>query len=192
MPATPERLGLGFSHVVLKVRDLAAMIDFYTETLHFEVVDRGPLKLPNRGDLPPLDSEIVFLSQDPNDHHQLAFLPIRDDEHSGPYDHMAFRAGSLGAVRDLAHRLEGAGIGIRPVSHGNTWSCYFKDPEGNGVEVYAVTPFHVTQPQVRPVDLFLDDDDLMAWTTETFGDQAGFQPIERYQTERAEHLAPDV
>ena len=63
---------------------------------------------------------------------------------------------------------------------------------GNGVEVYAATPFHVTQPQVRPVDLFLDDDDLMVWTTETFGDQAGFQPIERYQTERAEHLAPDV
>lgn len=181
-------LELGFSHVVLKVKDLEAMLDFYTNTLQFDVVDRGPLNLPNRGDLPPLDTEIVFLSQDPNDHHQLALLPIRDDDAPGPVDHMAFRAGDFTAVRDLARTLQEMNVGIRPVSHGNTWSCYFKDPEGNGVEVYANTPFHVEQPQVRPVDLFLDDDELLEWTKETFGDVPGFQPISDYQAERVKAL----
>lgn len=182
-------LELGFSHVVLKVKDLDTMLDFYTNTLQFDIVDRGPLNLPNRGDLPPLDTEIVFLSQDPNNHHQLALLPIRDDDAAGPMDHMAFRAGNFTAVRDLAKTLQSQEVAIRPVSHGNTWSCYFKDPEGNGVEVYADTPFHVTQPQVRPVDLFLDDDELMAWTEETFSTESGFQPKQDYEAGRAEELS---
>lgn len=184
-------LELGFSHVVLKVRDLDAMLDFYTTVLQFDVVDRGPLNLPDRGDLPPLDTEIVFLSQDPNNHHQLALLPLGDgpDAGAGTVDHMAFRAGNVGAVRELARSLQDSGVGIRPVSHGNTWSCYFKDPEGNGVEVYADTPFHVTQPQVRPVDLFLDDDELLTWTTDTFGDEDGFRPMTDYEAERATELA---
>lgn len=184
-------LQLGFSHVVLKVNDLEKMIAFYTDVLQFEVVDRGPLKLPNRGDLPPIDSEIVFFSQDPNDHHQLAMVPTREEADGkpvGPMDHMAFRASNFGAVRELAQQLQDADIGFRPVSHGNTWSCYFKDPEGNGVEIFANTPFHVNQPQVRPVDLFMDDDELMAWTTETFGDQPGFRPIADYEAERAAAL----
>lgn len=186
-------LKLGFSHVVLKVRDLQTMLDFYTDVLQFDIVDRGPLNLPNRGDLPPVESEIVFLSQDPNNHHQLAMLPVRDDEPDGspvgPVDHMAFVAADVQGVRDLAKTLTDSGIGIRPVSHGNTWSCYFKDPEGNGVEVYANTPFHVNQPQVRPVDLFLDDDELLAWTTDTFADEPGFGPMDDYESQRAEQLA---
>lgn len=184
-------LELGFSHVVLKVRDLDTMLDFYTNVLQFDIVDRGPLNLPNRGDMGPLDTEIVFLSQDPNNHHQLAMLPLGEgpDAAAGTVDHMAFRASNFGAVRELAKGLKDSGVSIRPVSHGNTWSCYFKDPEGNGVEVYADTPFHVDQPQVRPVDLFLDDDELMAWTTETFSDQGGFRPKADYEAERAKALA---
>ncbi|MDH3683757.1 MAG: VOC family protein [Acidimicrobiia bacterium] len=183
-------LELGFSHVVLKVRDLGVMLDFYTDVLEFEVVDRGPLDLPNRGDLPPLHAEIVFLSQDPYNHHQLAMLPVRgDDDPAGPVDHMAFKASGIDAVRALAKRLGDTGVKIRPVSHGNTWSCYFKDPEGNGIEIYADTPFHVSQPQAIPVDLFQDDDELLAWTTETFSDEADFRPKADYEAERARHLA---
>lgn len=183
-------LQLGFSHVVLKVRDLDTMLDFYTGVLEFEVVDRGPLDLPNRGDLAPIEAEIVFLSQDPYNHHQLAMLPVRaDDDAPGPVDHMAFKASGIDAVRALAERLGDDGVKIRPVSHGNTWSCYFKDPEGNGIEIYADTPFHVDQPQAIPVDLFLDDDQLLAWTTETFGDEPGFQPKADYEAARATHLA---
>lgn len=182
-------LGLGFSHVVLKVRDLPTMLEFYTGVLEFDVVDRGPLNLPNRGDLPPLDTEIVFLSQDPHNHHQLAMLPVRDqDDPAGPVDHMAFRAQAMGALRHLATTLNERGVKIRPVSHGNTWSCYFRDPEGNGIEVYVNTPFHVDQPQGKPVDLFLDDEELLAWTAEAFADEPGFRPIAEYEAERAAEL----
>jgi catechol 2,3-dioxygenase-like lactoylglutathione lyase family enzyme len=183
-------LKLGFSHVVLKVRDMATMLDFYTNVLEFDIVDRGPLNLPNRGDLDPIESEIVFLSQDPYDHHQLAMLPVRgDDEPTGSVDHMAFRCADLAGVRNLAERLTGDGVSIRPVSHGNTWSCYFKDPEGNGIEVYTPTPYHVSQPQVRPVDLSLDDEAALAWIEENYRNEPGFRPIAEYEAERAAELA---
>ena len=37
---------VSWSHCVLKVRDMDAMIAFYTEMLGFVVADRGPLPLP--------------------------------------------------------------------------------------------------------------------------------------------------
>jgi catechol 2,3-dioxygenase len=182
-------LELGISHVVLKVRDLDEMLAFYSGVLEFDVVDRGPVNLSNRGDLGALDTEIVFLSQDPHNHHQLAMLPIRDDDHRGPVDHMAFRSGSFASVRELSQKLASLDVVVRPVSHGNTLSCYFSDPEGNGVEVYAETPFHVDQPQVRPVDLSMSDDDAAAWVQQEFADAPGFRSKEDYVQERLDQLA---
>ena len=36
------------------------------------------------------------------------------------------------------------------MSHGNTLSIYFNDPEGNGLEVFWDTPWHVAQPKANP------------------------------------------
>ena len=63
---------LRWSHAVVFVRDLDAMLDFYTNVLGFEVSDRGPLA--------PGAPEIVFMSQVETDHHQLAFAPVRQGE----------------------------------------------------------------------------------------------------------------
>ena len=183
-------LDLFFSHVVLKVRDLDTMLEFYTNVLEFDVVDRGPLNLPSRGDLPPLDTEIVFLSQDPTNHHQIAMLGIRDDDSpANSVDHHAFRTGSLADVQNLVARLEERDIRIRAVSHGNTWSAYFSDPERNGIEVYCDTPFAVDQPQAVPVDLSRSEDELLAWTKERFGDEARFEDVVAYHGRRHEELA---
>jgi catechol 2,3-dioxygenase len=59
-------------------------------------------------------------------------------------------------------------------SHGTTWSVYFKDPEGNGLEVFCDTPWHVDQPQGDDWDPTLTDDELLGWTESRFRDEPGF------------------
>jgi catechol 2,3-dioxygenase-like lactoylglutathione lyase family enzyme len=180
-------LNLEFAHAVVLVCDMERMVDFYTNVLGFEVTDRGPI------DRPGTSTEIVFLSQTATHHHQLAFIGLRDTAgRSNSVDHLAFRtSGSLADLRRLKERLEATeGVdGIRPITHGNAWSVYFRDPEGNGVEVFLDTPWHVAQPQARPLDLSLDDAEIEAWTEASYRDEPRFGPIEQFYADRAEHLA---
>src|ERR1044071_1346118 len=102
------------------------MIDFYSNTLGFGVTDRGPLG----------DAEIVFLSQVANHHHQVAFITGRDaPQPSNNVHHVAFRsAGTLDDLKALKKVLEADPevTEIIPLTHGNAWSVYFRDPEFNG------------------------------------------------------------
>src|SRR4051812_35062855 len=106
------------------------MINFYTQTLGFEVTDRGPLGRA------PGANEIVFLSQTARHHHQVAFVTGRDKpDRSNSVHHVAFRsAGSLDDLKALKKTLEADEqiSGIMPLTHGNAWSVYFRDPENNG------------------------------------------------------------
>jgi catechol 2,3-dioxygenase len=77
---------------------------------------------------------------------------------------------------------------MMPLTHGNAWSIYFRDPEGNGVEVFCDTPWHVRQPQARSWDPSLSEEDLLAWTKEEFGADPEFGPIEDFYAARAKHL----
>ncbi len=175
---------LQWSHAVMYVRDLDAMLDFYTKILGFEVTDRGSVG-------PPGAPEIVFLSQVETDHHQLAFLPVRQgDAPPNTINHMAFRTGCLADVPEMAERLEkdGRATELKPITHGNAWSVYFKDPEGNGVEIFCDTPWHVRQPQARPLKLTMSDEELHAWTRAEFEPEPGFGPIGEFYAGWAEHL----
>jgi catechol 2,3-dioxygenase len=179
-------LHLEFAHAVVLVCDMERMIDFYTDVLGFEVTDRGPIDRPGN------PTEIVFLSQSATHHHQLAFIGLREEAgRSNSVDHLAFRtSGTLSDLRRLKQRLETTdGVsGIRPITHGNAWSVYFRDPEGNGVEVFLDTPWHVAQPQARPLDLGLDDAEIASWTEAAYRDEPRFGPIEEFYAARAEHL----
>ncbi|NKB98811.1 MAG: glyoxalase [Pseudomonadales bacterium] len=152
---------LSWSHVVLNVRDTEKILDFYTETLGFSVSERGPLA--ENG------PEIVFLSQDADEHHQLAVVNTRKDEDpSNSLNHLAFRVGSFDEVKTVKEKLEAADTKYRPLSHGNTLSLYFADPEGNGLEVFWDTPWHVSQPEGAIWDANLDEEQALAWVEETF------------------------
>lgn len=174
---------LRWSHAVVYVRDMDLMLDFYTRVLGFEITDRGPLG-PSGG------PEIVFLSQVATDHHQLAFLNTRqDDQASNSVNHFAFRVDSLGDVRQMITLLEadGRAENLNPLTHGNAWSIYCNDPEGNGLEVFCDTPWHVQQPQARPWDTALSDEALLNWTRETFEKEPGFADLsDFYQTRKAQ------
>lgn len=175
-------MALSWSHVVLNVKDKKRMLDFYTRVLGFQVTDQG--EVAERG------FEIIFLSQDAAEHHQIAFIPGRkDDGASNSTAHMAFRTGSLGELRRTIASLKGEGVGMRPTSHGNTWSIYFQDPEKNGVEIFADTPWHVQQPQGVEWDLDLDDEALLAWTEARFKDEPGFAPKAAFVSRREKELA---
>lgn len=174
-------MALAWSHTVLMVKDGEKMLDFYTRVLGFQITDKGDL---------PGDRFIYFLSQQPDEHHQIGMVTNRTDD--GPPNslaHMAFRVESMGELRGLIGRIEGENVAYRPTSHGSTWSVYFQDPEQNGIEIFLDTPFHVQQPQGEKWDVTLADQDLLAWTKDTFKDQADFRPREEYVARRARELA---
>lgn len=180
------QLNLETAHAVLHIVDPEVMVEFYTNVLGFEVTDRGPL-----GAEP--EPEIIFLSQTARHHHQLAFITGRAEAgRSNNLNHVAFRSsGTLDDLRDLHQALvdEPAVRGIRPLTHGNAWSVYFADPEGNGVEVFIDTPWYVPQPQGEPLDLSKSNDEIVATTEATFAAKHELSPIEDFYDRRAEELA---
>ena len=137
---------LSLSHTTVAVRDLYVMLEFYCGVLGFVVTNRGPVG----------EGELAFLSQDPTEHHQMVFVTgLPETEHQFVLaDHLAFRTGSLDDLRAIGARLDEAGVeGVIPISHGNAWSLYFNDPEGNGLECFVDSPFHVAQPYGAGLDL---------------------------------------
>lgn len=162
---------LHWSHAVIKVRDLDAMLNFYTDVLGFTISDRGPMGRP---DAP----EIVFLSQDEDEHHQIAMVAMRDDSEGTSLDHLAFRVGSFDEVKEMNQRLSEREVGVLPLSHGNTLSLYFKDPEDNGLEVFWDTPWHAAQPAGVLWDTELDEAAALDFVEQTFKSDASFESRE--------------
>jgi catechol 2,3-dioxygenase len=175
-------LRLEVAHAVLYAHDVADLIEFYTNTLGFEVTDRGPLGR----------DEIVFLSQNANDHHQIAFITGRGKpDPSNSVNHVAFRsAGTLDDLKALKKALEADTrvTQIVPLCHGNAWSVYFRDPEFNGIEVFIDTPWHVRQPQGEPLDLDKSNDEIVEATRAHFSTEPEFGPLEDFYRRRADYL----
>jgi catechol-2,3-dioxygenase len=144
------------SHLEFRVRDLAAMEAFYTQALGFVVTDRGAG-----------EAGMVFLSRSPAEHHQIVLNPVGKDAAGAPdrLDHVAFRLSALAELRALHGALETAAAArLETVSHGNSWSVYCLDPEGNRLELFVDTPWHVDQPVRFAIDLALPDAALAAAT----------------------------
>ena len=160
-------MGLKLSHAFINVHDVDKVAPFYTEILGLHITDRGII-----GE----NTEAVFMSQDAENHHQIALAGRL--EASDPHrnlGHVAFRMETLDDLRALKANLNARGIEIhREVSHGNAWSLYFADPEGNGVECFVDTPFHVSQPQGKPTDIDLDDQELVEKTRVDFAEEPDF------------------
>lgn len=167
-----------WSHCVLKVRDLDAMVEFYCDALGFEVADRG--------ELGP-EQKIAFLSGSSSDHHQLGLITGRSDDDTTSLDHNAFRVESIEDVQSMVQWVADdnrIGDGF-PVTHGNAVSVYFNDPEGNGIEIFCDTPWHVEQPQVAGWNPAKSPDEVLAGVRDKFQAAPGFGPIDEYQAAQA-------
>lgn len=175
-------MSVRWSHCVLKVRDIDQMIGFYCDALGFRVTDRGSIGP---------DTEIAFMSSDASDHHQMALMSGRTDDGRGALDHNAFRVDSIDEVKrmvawlDADERVKGG----FPITHGNAVSVYFNDPEGNGVELFCDTPWHVRQPQVGGWDPTRSVDEILAAVEQEFADKPEFMPMEQYRLRQAEVFA---
>lgn len=143
---------LTLSHFGMFVTDINRMVDFYTRFLGFAVSDRGPN--PN--------GEIVFMTRDPREHHQLVMASGRPkDLQFNVINQISLRVDSLTTLRELYQGLKDEPVEILgPISHGNALSVYFRDPEGNRVELLIDTPWYVPQPHRLPVDIMQSDEQL--------------------------------
>ena len=171
---------LAFSHMGVYVHDIETMERFYTGALEFDVTDRGLLG----------KTQIVFLSRDPAEHHQIILATGRPAHiEFNPINQISLRADSLASLRIYHDRaLAHGATDMQPVSHGNALSIYFRDPEGNRLEVFIDTPWYVTQPMRIPVDLSMDDATLMAHLEAEAQALPGYIPHNQWLASMAERM----
>ena len=183
-PVSAAVPALAFSHVGVFVADTARMEDFYTRVLGFTVTDRGNLETP-RGPV-----FLVFLSREPREHHQFVLASGRPAAAGfNPINQISFRMADFSGLREMHRRLQGEPVSeIAPVSHGNALSVYFKDPEGNRIELFVDTPLYVQQPLRVPMDMTLPDRELWAWAEAEARKLPGFKPVEQWRAEMARKM----
>jgi catechol 2,3-dioxygenase-like lactoylglutathione lyase family enzyme len=120
-PVTPSKL----AHVVLKTSNFTAMTRWYLKVLN------GRIALGNEF--------LSFITYD-EEHHRIGIANVRrlgtiDPERSG-LDHIAFTFGDLGRLLSTFVRLRAEAIlPSWTMNHGVTTSFYYKDPDGNKVEL---------------------------------------------------------
>jgi len=170
------------SHVGIYVTDLAKMKDFYTGVLGFVVSDAAP------------DGRITFLSRNPSDHHQVVLVRGRTTDAEVPMvQQVSFNVGTLAQVQKAFRKVREAGCeGISPICHGNAWSVYFRDPEGNRIEMFCDTPWYVPQPLGFKIDLDKPEDELFRETEAYCRDREGFKPMEEWRAEISRKIAAQL
>ena len=120
-PATP----ILFAHFVLRSSNVQPMIDWYTAVLNMRIVQRTEY--------------ICFLTYD-DEHHRLGIVNLAGlkapDAKTSGLAHVAYTFGDIGALLSTYRRVKALGIEpARCIHHGPTVSIYYRDPDGNGVEL---------------------------------------------------------
>jgi len=124
MSYTPKYLG----HVNIYVRNVERSLKWYTDLLGLHVYDY----IPGRA---------AFLSADLEQSHEVALMHLGDDatgQAKGQVglNHMAWMMHSLDDLKEVYQRMQDLNVPIDHVSdHGLSIGIYFRDPDGNGVEV---------------------------------------------------------
>ena len=108
--------------------------------------------------------DLLFLSRDPDEHHQIVLISGRPESLSfNVINQISLRADSLAALKAMHARVAQEKTSeIAPLAHGNSLSIYVRDPEGNRLELYFELPWYVEQPMRVPVDLRASDEEIMA------------------------------
>jgi catechol-2,3-dioxygenase len=122
MTSTPK-----YAHTVLMTNRLTEMRDWYCTVLDAHVVYENPM--------------LCFITFD-DEHHRLAFVTTPDGSfverppNSVGLMHTAYTFPNLGALLGCFSRLKSRGIEPQvPIQHGVTTSLYYRDPDGQFVEM---------------------------------------------------------
>ena len=143
----------GLSHVGVFVKDLDTMTQFYCETL-------GLTESHRNGD------RMVFLTADvEKEDHEVVLVRGRDGD-AKIIQQLSFRVGTIEDVRAFYQTFQQMGVEIQQtVSHGAGASCYFYDPEGNRLEVFADIEVEGGRGYRGPIDLEKSAEELAAQIT---------------------------
>lgn len=160
------------AHCGFKVADMDAMIAFYDSVLGYAVTDRG--LMPPIGSEP--EREYAYLSRDPSEHHQVVLIAGRDLDAPTSVNQLSLRIMSLEELRRMERELEAhPDVGpLRRTCHGNSFSIYFPDPEGNVVELAVESVWYVPAPHGAPLDLSQSDEQLIDWAEDHCRGTDGF------------------
>jgi catechol-2,3-dioxygenase len=172
---------LRFSHVGLYVTVMAPMVDFYSGVLGFAITDRGRLGA----------ASLTFLSRDPGEHHQIVLVEGRPPGLPDRIvNQVSFRVDTLGELQRFYRRIRDEAVReLAPVTHGNAWSVYFLDPEGNRIEVYCDTPWYVHQPIREEMDFNLPEAEILKRSEALARTLPGFTTAEEWRRRTARIIA---
>lgn len=138
-------------HVHIKVADLKAAEDFYTQLLGMRVTER-------------LGNDFIFLTNGAA-HHELA---LQQASHLKPPPpggiglyHSAFETTDLEEFRASIRKMQQMKLGFTIVDHGISWAAYTEDPSSNGVEIFidrrsnqnGTSEWHGHSRLLRPADV---------------------------------------
>jgi catechol 2,3-dioxygenase len=163
--------GAQFTHAGIFVRDLDAMIGFYSRIFGLLLTDTGPYHMGGR---------VAFLSRSPEEHHQVVLASGRAESTPSTINQLSFKVDSLEELRRYYALLAAEKVDrLMGRNHGNAWSIYFYDPEGNRLEIYTASPWHVEQPCGVELDLTAPASEIMAKTEALVRERSGAPPIPR-------------
>jgi catechol-2,3-dioxygenase len=170
------------SHFGIHVTDLERMQDFYTRVLGLLVMDKGTV---------PGGGTLVFLSRDPDQHHQLVLVAGRPPGvEYNIVNQISFKLPTLADLKRMHARLREEGIKeFRIVTHGNAWSVYFPDPEGNRDELFVDTPWHTPQPFAAPFDIEAPDETIYKETEALCRNRPGFMSRAEWRKAQVARMA---
>jgi catechol 2,3-dioxygenase len=171
------------THIGVYTDQPEVMRDFYTSVLRLVVSDSGyGHQFPRR---------IIFMTGSPAEHHQFV-LVVREsgDPPGGALFQVSFRVQSLDELRTISARAAKLhAAGQRRINHGNSWSLYFNDPDGNAVEIYMDTGWYVPQPFADELPLELTDAEIRRRTDQRVGASPGALPLAEWSARIATQLA---
>ena len=176
-----QRGSLVFSHMGFYVRDLERMARFYKDVLCFTQTDEGQLGAMS----------VVFLSRDPAEHHQIVLMSGRPEEaHFNVINQISLRVPDLATLRLVRDRVAADAdvTELLCATHGNAVSIYFRDPEGNRLEVFMDMPWYCEQPLREPIDLDQPDEAILALAEAMARGRPRFQPRAQWQADMARRM----
>ena len=149
-----------FAHFVLRTTNKQALVDWYCTVLAAHLVFENDY--------------ISFITYD-DEHHRAAFAQIPELEKPAAkawgLAHVAYTLADLGQLLGTYRRLKAEGIvPVRTINHGPTVSMYYKDPDGNQVELQVdafdkagAASYFNTEPFAKnPIGVLFDADKMAA------------------------------
>ena len=149
-----------FAHFVLRTANREPLKKWYMTVLNARLVFENEY--------------IAFITYD-DEHHRVAFVQIpglkKAPDDSWGLAHVAYTLADLGQLLSTYRRLKAEGIvPVRTINHGPTVSMYYKDPDGNQVELQVdafdkagSASYFNTEPFAKnPIGVLFDADKMAA------------------------------